>query len=283
MNTLLVVIAALGAALAGGIWSVQRLPSKRKKKLMKKAVAAFYQRLEDAGFVERNPGFVKDYHRLYPGLAALEQHHDVVRRECLALLERKDDLTDVKELGGSYTQAGIHTILWKSFMFKSGSFIEENCALAPETAKLLREVPRLYTAFFSVLDPRQYITPHRGYYKGFLRYHLGVIIPANNEKETCWIRVNDDRGDNLSKDKELATRGERYYWHEGEGVVFDDTYLHDAANESDEVRVVLWLDLLKPLPWYLSLANRAFLWVAHRDASVARIRDNALVGTAEAP
>ena len=105
-----------------------------------------------------------------------------------------------------------------------------------------------------------------------------MIVPRNNEDETCWLRVNDDPGDNATEDKSLVVRGRRYYWHEGEGVVFDDTYLHDAANESDDVRVVLWLDLLKPLPWYLTLASRLFLWFAHRDESVAKIHRNARIG-----
>lgn len=277
MNTILVLLVTLAALAGFGLWKLRRMSTKQKKKLIKKSVAAFYQRIEDWGLVRRVPGFIHDYHRIYPKLEILEKNHDVIRRECLALLSRKDDLIDMKQMGGNYTQAGIHVIKWKTFMFKSGKFIDENCALAPETAKLLREIPDLYTAFFSVLDPHQYVTPHWGYYKGFVRYHLGVVIPGNNEDETCWIRVNDDRDDNLADDKDLVTRGERYYWHDGEGIVFDDTYLHDAANESDEVRVVLWLDMLKPHPWYLQLLNRLFLWVAHRDESVEKIRRNATV------
>jgi len=277
MTTTLVILAALGLLVGGGLWKLRHLSSKKKKKLIKKGVASFYQRLEDRGLVARTPGFVKNYHRHYPALETLEKNHHVIREECLALLQRKDDLTDMKHMGGNYTQAGIHTIQWKTFMFKSGDFIEENCALAPETAKLLRDVPDMYTAFFSVIDPNQYVTPHWGYYKGFVRYHLGVIIPGDNADRTCWLRVNDDRDDNLAKDKALVANGTRYYWHEGEGVVFDDTYLHDAANESDEVRVVLWLDMLKPHPWYLQLINRLFLWIAHRDKSVEKIRHNALV------
>ena len=281
MTTTLLVLATLAALVAAGFLKFRSLPTKRKKKLIKKSVASFYQRIEDWGLVPRTPGFVADYHRMYPGLEALEKNHELVKRECLDLLSRSGDLTDMRDMGGSYTQAGIHTAQWKTFMFKSGSFIEENCALAPETAQILRDIPDLYTAFFSVLAPHQYITPHWGYYKGFLRYHLGVIIPGDNAEQSCWLRVNDDRDDNLAKDRDRITRGVRYWWHEGEGVVFDDTYLHDAANESDQVRVVLWIDMLKPHPWYLQIVNRLFLWFAHRDRSVQKIRENALVTAPE--
>ena len=48
----------------------------------------------------------------------------------------------------------------------------------------------------------------------------------------------------------------KHYWREGEGVLFDDTFLHDAKNESDEVRVVLYLELLRRMPTPLDAASR---------------------------
>ncbi|MBW2696749.1 MAG: aspartyl/asparaginyl beta-hydroxylase domain-containing protein, partial [Deltaproteobacteria bacterium] len=146
----------------------------------------------------------------------------------------------------------------------------------------------LYTAFFSILEPHQYVTPHFGYYKGFLRYHLGVIIPGNNIDRSAWLRVNADRADNDRADNDradndrddhsLIERGEKYYWHDGEGVMFDDTYLHDAANDSDEVRVVLWLDVARKMSFWLHAFNKLFLFIVHRDASIKVIRNNARIG-----
>jgi beta-hydroxylase len=98
-------------------------------------------------------------------------------------------------------------------MLKSGRFIEENCALAPKTAAILRRAPIVSNAFLSILEPHQYITPHFGYYKGFVRYHLGVIIPNDNADNACWLRVNADANDNAQRDKSLIDRGEKYYWH----------------------------------------------------------------------
>ena len=176
------------------------------------------------------------------------------------------------EMGGGYTRNGIHVVRWDTFMLKSGRFIPENCARVPETARLLRGVPGVVTAFFSIVEPHQHIPAHFGYYKGFLRYHLGVVIPDDNAERKCWLRLNDDKAINDRRDRSAIDQGTRYFWHEGEGVVFDDTYLHEAANESDEIRVVLWLDLRKPLPWYLQALNVAFLWVGHLDPSMRRVR-----------
>jgi aspartyl/asparaginyl beta-hydroxylase (cupin superfamily) len=63
-------------------------------------------------------------------------------------------------------------------------------------------------------------------------------------------------------------------------VLFDDTFLHDAANLTDQVRVVLFLDVARKMPWPLALLNRILLWIAHQDKSVREIRSNAKVTTA---
>ena len=278
----------VGVSIGASIWVVKRrldaLPPKAKKRLLKRKLNDVFVSLEQRGWIPRTPAFDRNYLSYYPALAQLEAGHPAIREECLALLDHKERLTDVSVLGGSYTKAGIHTIRWKTFVFKSGDFLEENCARCPRTAALLREIPGLYTAFFSVLDPHQVIVPHWGYYKGILRYHLGVVIPYNNADEACWLRVNADPyldaqhdKKNSQRDTSAIVKGEVYHWHEGEGIVFDDNYLHDAANGSDQVRVVLWLDLKRPLPLVFDLFNRAVGWIVRRDESMQKIRRDAIV------
>jgi beta-hydroxylase len=239
-------------------------------------------RAEDAGWFPRAPAFVHDYHTDYPGLAELEAGYDDVRRECQAILALRDRMTHVEGLAGKYTSGGIHAVAWKALMLKSYRFLEDNCRLAPRTAALLRNVPGLYTAFFSILEPGQYITPHWGYWKGFLRYHLGVIIPKDNVDRSCWLRVNADPADNGRHDVALIERGETYYWREGKGVMFDDTYLHDAKNASSQVRVILWLDLRRKMPPHLNALNTMILEIAHRAPAIAAVRKNAVVRIDEA-
>ena len=269
-----------GAVLVAGTvvyFRISRMDSGEKRDFFKQTLKSVFFWLEDKGMIRRYPAFLTDYDEDFPKLRLLEKNYSVVREECLKLLEMKDQLTDISALGGDYTTGGIHAIQWKSFMFKSGEFIEDNCRLCPKTTEILRQIPGVYTAFFSILDPKQYVTPHFGYYRGFVRYHLGVIVPNNNEDHSCWLRVNADPSDNRLDDKDLVERGEKYYWRNGQGVVFDDTNLHDAKNDSDEVRVVLWLDVRKKFPFYLDWLNQLVLEIAHRDQSVKNIRRNSLI------
>lgn len=280
MNAIYVTLAVLAVLAGTTLWFAHHLyslPNKEKKKLVKKTVSGVFAWFEDRGLLKRTPAFDHDHRKHYPELTIFEENYADIREECLALLQRKDRLTDMKAMGGTYTQAGIHTIQWKTFMFKSGDYVEENCSLAPKTAALVRSVPRVYTAFFSIIEPHQRITPHWGYYKGFVRYHLGVVIPNDNANDECFLRVNGDTQDNRLRDPALIEKGEVYHWKNGEGIVFDDNYLHDAGNDSDQVRVVLWLDVCRKMPFYLEWFNRICLALAQRDASMKQIRENALV------
>jgi len=229
---------------------------------------------ERRGTFRKLPAFERDLSE-YPESAVLTENFPAIRSECQSLIQSRLRMPGMEELT-SYTSSGIHQIAWKTFMFKSGKFIDENCVLAPKTAALLRGIPGVYTAFFSVLEPNQHIKAHWGYWKGFVRYHLGVVIPDNNRDNKCWIRVNPN-AQARTGDRAAIEQGEKYYWHDGEAVLFDDTFLHDAANESDSVRVVLFLDVARKMAWPLALLNRFFLWIAHQDKSVREIRANAKV------
>ncbi len=131
---------------------------------------------------------------------------------------------------------------WRTFiLYGFGTRLEKNCKQAPFTAELLSKVPNLQSAWFSILGPNYHIPPHRGVTKGILRVHLGVKIPKDRER--CYINIDDSR----------------QVWKDGELFVFDDTYVHEVYNNTDEERVILLFDFDRPMAWPGRLANSTFL------------------------
>jgi aspartyl/asparaginyl beta-hydroxylase (cupin superfamily) len=47
-------------------------------------------------------------------------------------------------------------------------------------------------------------------------------------------------------------------WKDGQGVLFDDSWNHEVINNSAQRRVVLIVDVLRPMPIAQHLANRFF-------------------------
>ncbi|MFM7063532.1 MAG: aspartyl/asparaginyl beta-hydroxylase domain-containing protein, partial [Actinomycetes bacterium] len=160
-----------------------------------------------------------------------------VRAEVEALLAGPKEIPHIEDVTGGIPQGNIGP--WRSFvLMHQGRWIDWNCERCPRTTELVKQVPGLTMAGFSVLEPGTHITEHRGPNKGALRYQLGVIVPG--EPGDCRIRVGD----------------EMIVWADGEGCMFDFTVPHEAWNDSDGIRVLLMLEVVTPLPWYLDRPNR---------------------------
>ena len=175
---------------------------------------------------------------MFPWAGEVEAGWRTIRAELDMVMRHRDALPDFQEISPDQKHIATEN-KWKTFFFFAyGLRSEENLRRCPGTARLLDNIPGVKTAFFSILSGRTHIPAHCGPYKGVIRYHLGLIVPQ--AKQACRIRV----GDTIA------------YWDEGKSLFFDDTFSHEVWNDTDSIRVVLFLDILRPLPWPVALLNQ---------------------------
>ncbi|HUF81436.1 MAG TPA: aspartyl/asparaginyl beta-hydroxylase domain-containing protein [Burkholderiales bacterium] len=180
----------------------------------------------------------------FPWAGSLEREWRVIRAELDGVLVRKEHLPNVQEITPDAASIS-RDAGWKIFpLLAYGIRSQPNIELCPQTWRLVRLIPGLKTAMFSILEPGKRIPPHRGPYNGVLRLHLGLRIPGPPER--TGIRVGD----------------EQRRWEEGCVLIFDDAYEHEAWNDTSDVRVVLFVDFAKPLRFPANLLNRALLEMA---------------------
>jgi aspartyl/asparaginyl beta-hydroxylase (cupin superfamily) len=174
-------------------------------------------------------------------ISGLEAHAGEIRAELDAVLDYRADLPNFQDI--SVDQASItDDDGWKTYFFVGYGFRSAgNCARCPTTAALIDGIPGLTTAFFSILAPGKQIPEHRGPWRGVLRYHLALKVPA--PAESAGIEVG----------------GETAHWTEGASLLFDDGYEHRAWNDTDGVRVVLFADVVRPLRAPAAWLNRALI------------------------
>ncbi|MBG1271894.1 aspartyl/asparaginyl beta-hydroxylase domain-containing protein [Nostoc sp. WHI] len=173
----------------------------------------------------------------FPWAKELELNWQVIRQELDSVLQYTNELPNFQDIMPRQ-QNITQDDGWKTYYFYAFGFkAEKSCQRCPETWKLLKEIPGLKVAFFSVLSPRKHIPEHRGKHKGLIRYHLGLIVPE--PKSACRIRICD----------EIA------YWQEGKSLIFDDTFAHEVWNDTDGYRVVLFLDIARPFRFPFSVIN----------------------------
>ena len=192
----------------------------------------------------------------FPWVDRVEREWRTIRTELDHILKRRQELPAFQDI-----LPGVETITrdqqWKTyFLLGYGMDCELNRAQCPQTARILDRIPGIKTAFFSILSPKKHIPPHRGPYNGILRYHLGLVVPE--PREQCRIRVGD----------------QIHHWNEGESFIFDDTFNHQVWNNTGGLRVVLFVDFVRPLRFPMNLLNRGILAAGNLTTMLRRARKN---------
>ncbi len=173
----------------------------------------------------------KPYHdvTVFPELKLLSENWLQIRDEALAL----DGARQIVAAEGN-SDAGFNSFFktgWRRFQLKwYGNDLVSARRLCPVTVSLLDRIPSVKAAMFASLPPGAKLVAHRDPYGGSMRYHLALEAPGDPR---CAIYVD----------------GQPYVWKSGEGVIFDETYIHYAENKTDQPRIVLFCDIRRPL-WF---------------------------------
>lgn len=182
---------------------------------------------------------------VFPWAAEIEHEWRLIRAELDRLLTRKDELPGFHEIAGDVRSISTDRN-WKSFLICGYGLKSEHAIQAcPETWRIVQKIPGLKAAMFSIFEPGKHLPAHRGPYNGVLRFHLGLRVPQG-APDAIAIRVAD----------------RICHWAEGSALIFDDAYEHEAWNHSDAVRVVLFVDFVKPLRFPANLVNWLILNLA---------------------
>jgi aspartate beta-hydroxylase len=185
----------------------------------------------------------------FPWLPGLEAAADAIRDELMVVL--REDTDEMRPYVSHPDGAPInqwaelnHSPRWSAFfLWENGGRIDAHCVRCPKTAALLDTIPMMDcagyapTVLFSVLSPNTHIPPHSSVTNARLVVHLPLIAPPD-----CRFRVGNEIRE----------------WKYGEAWVFDDTIEHEAWNDSDELRVIMMIDIWNP---YLTQAERELVTV----------------------
>ena len=198
-----------------------------KKQLYLQQPSSFYfPGLPQKQFYERSE---------FDWIGAIEAKIPEMRSELLSVLSDGQDFAPYVESSEDRPRAAnplINDPSWGAYYFwKNGEIVEEHAVRCPATMAALDLAPmpridkRSPIALWSLLKPGTHIKPHHGLLNTRLICHIPLIVPEN-----CALRVGND------------TRA----WKEGEALIFDDSFEHEAWNRSAETRVVLLFEVWRP-------------------------------------
>lgn len=182
-----------------------------------------------------------------------------IQEEALKLYSDRENLINMRSLV-KYAFDGIDSgdNKWKVFVLKwYNKPLTKNIQKCPKTFDIINKCKDIHCAMFSILEPGKYIKPHKGPFAGCLRYHLGLKIPK--DIENCYIKVNN----------------EKFNWKEGEALIFDDTYIHEVYNNTNEPRIILFMDIMRPFKYPFDRLTTKLISYAPFTRMTKELNDNA--------
>ncbi len=175
----------------------------------------------------------------FPDMQAIQQHFQIIQKE---LHENKvwlnwgsdsyDPTGHCKFLSGNWTVCPIYFGNYGGGDMNVPNLSRDEMSelLAslpsrfPETTALLKLFRRINFAALSRLHAKSKLAPHRHNNPYSLIFHLGLIIPPGN---LCGLKV--------AQETHLWTKP-------GDAIIFNDNLEHSAWNDSDEDRIILYID-----------------------------------------
>lgn len=174
--------------------------------------------------VSRGPVLPKD---TFPELAPLKENWETIRDEARGLLE--GDHIQRSERHNDLAFVAFYRRGWRRFYLRwYHDFLPSAREQCPKTVAMIEAIPNATAAAFTMLPPGAELGRHRDPFALAIRYHLGLITPNS---DACAIWVD----------------GHKHSWRDGEEFVFDETYVHWAKNDTDELRVILFVDVMRPM------------------------------------
>lgn len=226
-------------------------------RIYKNPIEALYMMSALITLTTRTPEFL-DKDAYFPMNRVFEEpdNFNALKEEVENILEKTDDGDSLtmtsdtfsgqnKYIGSDIRRENGKTKAWRVINIKAG---DEYSAVAhkyfPSLVRILKGCPQIGTCAVSVLQDGVHIPIHVGYYKGIMRYMIPVVVPK--DRDNVFLCVNELK----------------YFWTEGVGVLWDDTYPHKVYNNTDEIRVVIYMDVVRPLSWGLNRLNLFILRLA---------------------
>lgn len=110
-------------------------------------------------------------------------------------------------------------------MLESLAFRAMLLRIFPQTTAMLQTIPSISYAAFSRLSAKSTLREHQHHNPDSLIMHMGLIIPPK-----CGLRVGK----------------QKHLWKSpGDMIIFDDTQIHTAWNDSALERVVLYVEFIR--------------------------------------
>ncbi len=216
-----------------------------------------YQNRTNSWNFEKAPGFqfaLNSKHKSIQKLhAKIFENHNQILSEVLKILQdgyRGIPMNQMDPIQGkTFKNEDGWRPIWLKFLDVYSGISDKLPTLTNIVREMENEIILLHV---SMMLPGTDLTPHYGISMAHLRYHYGLLIP------------DGDTGLRIEKSV--------YKWKTGEGIQFDDTYLHSAWNKTTGIRLVIFADIPRNMNPIFTMINKFILKLIQYSSHIKEIQ-----------
>lgn len=192
--------------------------------------------------IYKSPEFIDDISQYLPGHGKIIESLPSIQLEYKKFSQHSRKIPKAHEVDTYNTEISeAHGPAWRTFYLKAyNGWFDENLTHFPITTHLFKQMPEVTCVMFSVMESGNVIPPHKGLMRGILRYQIPIHLSSNGE---CRISVND----------------EKKVYQQQQPLMFDDNNQHSVTNNTDDYRVILFLDIQKPSSNFIRILDNFFM------------------------
>ncbi len=199
---------------------------------------------------------------VFPEHVEFEAEFENIRREVMEVAKQEElwPLAKRTYQGANSTISDITTVDGKEVGWRflsvsvGGKFGPQIEQMLPALTSLVKKHgDKIMTCAISMLPPHVKITPHIGYSKSIIRYFLPIELPT--QPNACFLCLN----------------GAAHGWQLGKSFCFDDCFTHSVHNDSDQRRIVVFMDIVREIhgkPLLSKITKFMFKHFVHKTKAV---------------
>jgi hypothetical protein len=138
---------------------------------------------------------------------------------------------NIGDLDHAHAQLMTDSSAWRVIWLK---YLGRKVNVKGKSINSLIDCDMIFNASISILLPGGEIPIHRGSCRGLIKYHIPIDIPSG--------------------DIGIEYNGKVYHWEHP--MLFDDTQYHRVWNHTQHTRIVILIDLHRPMGYWTILSQR---------------------------
>jgi len=186
----------------------------------------------------------------WPGVERFSRAWEEIRDEALVIADSLTAVPRFHELMPQQASISANDGRdWRLFVIKAYGVLQQmNACRCPVLAELTATAPEVLSVALSFLAPRKHVPEHRGPFRGVVRYYLGLSVPPDPSGLPGTV---------------LTIDGREFRIGSGQSLLWDDTFVHEVRNNTDQTRIALLLDVRRRgMPLDMEVLSRTIVTAA---------------------